>query len=86
MKSAIGSIPGKIAELMGNHVEDLAEAWANCSESEPLNISFSAKISIDKGKGKCDVSMSFTKEKVKDSTSFEWDDRQLSLLKKSVAG
>ncbi len=85
MKSAIASIPVKIAELMANHLKDLAEAWANCGE-EPLPISFPVKIGFDKnGKPYCEIGISFVKEKVKDSTTFNWDDHQMSLLKMATS-
>ena len=66
--------------MLKDHVDDLEEAWANCGE-EPLTISFSAKIGIQKSKNVCEVSISFTKEKVKDSTTFFWDPNQGELFK-----
>lgn len=82
MKSARDKIPEKILELLMIHTKDLEEAWANVGGGEALNISFSAKIGFDKqGKPACEVGIAFIKERVKDSVIFNWDDKQLSLLK-----
>ncbi len=80
MITAIAKIPEEIENLIVNHKNDLQEAWANIGEGE-LVISFSAKVGIKNGKGVCEVGISFTKDKVKDSVSFNWDDHQLNLLK-----
>ena len=89
IKGALSVIPNKIQGMLKDHVDDLEEAWANCGE-EPLTISFSAKIGIQKSKNVCmddkvefiaEVSISFTKEKVKDSTTFFWDPNQGELFK-----
>jgi hypothetical protein len=79
LKSAIAKIPEKVTELLDLHARDLEEAWANVGD-EGLTISLSVKVGFDKAhKGVCDVNLSFTKEKVKDTASFSWDDRQLNL-------
>jgi hypothetical protein len=81
MRDAVQKIPGKVKELLDLHALDLEQAWANVGD-EGLTISLSAKIGFDKArKGICDVTLSFTKEKVKDTASFAWDDFQLNLLK-----
>ena len=75
MKSAIGSVPGKISELMANHLVDIADAWANCGET-PLKMSFPVEIGFKNNRGYCKVGIKFSKEKVDDSLTFEWDDKQ----------
>lgn len=86
MKAALEKIPEKIKELIVRNVDDLVEAWANCG-GDPLTISFSAKIGFKKEKPICEVGISFVKEKIVDSVTFEWDNRQLDLkLKEAVDG
>ncbi len=80
MKSALKKIPEKVQQLIESHSEDLKEAWANHGEGDPLNISFSVKIGFRKGRPVCQVGIKFSKEDVTDSTEFEWNDSQLSLL------
>jgi hypothetical protein len=82
IKGALSVIPNKIQGMLKDYVEDLEQAWTNAGE-EPLTISFSAKIGIQKGTSKniCEVSISFTKEKVKDSKTFYWDPNQGELFK-----
>lgn len=79
MKAALLGIPIRIAGLLKDYEEDLEQAWARCGE-EPLNISFSAKIGVAKGKNICEVSISFIKERIKDSKSFEWSKNQGKLF------
>jgi len=67
-----------IGDLIGLHIKDLEEAWANCGDSEPLSISFSVKMGLKDGRGISEVGISFTKEKVKDSCQVEWDPKQMS--------
>ncbi len=74
MKSALKKIPEKIQQLIENHADDLKEAWANRGESNPLIISFSARIGFKKNRPICQVGMKFSKEDVTDSTEFEWND------------
>jgi len=82
LKSAVHKIPEKISGLLLTHTKDLEEAWSNIGDGEALNVSFSAKIGFDKqGKPACEVGIAFIKERVKDSVIFNWDDKQLSLLK-----
>lgn len=85
MEKALIKIPEKIQELIQKHESDLREAWENRGE-DPLGISFPVKIGFDKiGKPVCEVSISFTKEKVKDSLTFNWDEKQMDLgLKDSI--
>ncbi len=79
LKTAITQIPEKVKDLLDVHAKDLEEAWANVGD-EGLSISFSIKIGYDKQhKGKGDVTISFSKEKIKDTESFEWNDLQLNL-------
>jgi hypothetical protein len=81
LKSALEAIPEKIFDLIQNHEKDLEEAWKNCGESDVLSISFPVKIAVTNNKQLCEVGISFAVSKVKDSTTFEWNDAQLSLLK-----
>ncbi len=80
MITALAKIPEEIENLIINHKNDLEDAWANIADGE-LVISFSAKVGIKNGKGVCEVGISFTKDKVRDSVNFNWDDKQLNLLK-----
>ncbi len=86
MKDAISKIPGKVAELIQIHDHDLEEAWKNVGD-EGLSISFSAKIGLDKQQNPiCEVGISFVVERVKDSLSFKWSDKQIDLpILKAVA-
>ena len=81
MINALAQIPNKIGELLESHAVDLTEAWANVGEGS-LDISFSAKIGMNKhGEHVCEVGISFTVERMKDSVTFAWDDKQLNFLK-----
>lgn len=80
LKNALLKIPGRIEGLLADYAEDLEQAWTMCGE-EPLTISFSAKIGIAKGKNVCEVGISFTKDKIKDSQTFEWSNVQGDLFK-----
>lgn len=85
LKTAAIQIPGKIRELLDLHAKDLHEAWARCGE-EAFSISFPVKIWMDRhGKPACEVGISFVKERVKDSLTFNWDDHQIDLPKIGVA-
>ncbi len=80
MKSALKKIPEKVQQLIENHADDLKEAWSTRGENNPLNISFPVRIGFKKGRPVCQVGIKFSKEDVNDSTEFEWNDSQLSLL------
>ncbi len=80
MKNALKKIPEKVQQLIENHTDDLKEAWSTRGEANPLSISFPVKIGFRKGKPICQVGIKFSKEDVSDSTEFEWNDSQLSLL------
>jgi hypothetical protein len=79
IKGALVIIPSKINVMLKDYAEDLEQAWTNAGE-EPLTISFSAKIGVAKGKCICEVSISFTKEKIKDTVTFEWNPLQGQLF------
>jgi hypothetical protein len=79
IKGALSIIPNKIQGMLKYYTEDLEQAWANAGE-DPLTISFGAKIGVVKGKNICEVSISFTKEKIKDSVTFEWSALQGKLF------
>ncbi len=74
---ALGKIPEIIENLIVNHGKDLEEAWENAEDL--MTINFSAKIGIANGKKIGEVSISFTKDKIKDTSQFSWDERQLSM-------
>ncbi len=81
MKSSLERIPSKVADLIESHAKELEDAWGNTGEGT-LTIAFPVKIGINpKGKQFCEVGISFAVEKCQDSTVFEWDDKQLNLLK-----
>ena len=79
IKGATILIPSKIQGMLKDYAEDLEQAWANSGE-DPLTISFGAKIGVVKGKNICEVSISFTKEKIKDTVTFEWSAQQGELF------
>ena len=79
IKGALIFIPSRIQKMLKDYTEDLEQAWTNAGE-EPLTISFSAKIGVAKGKNICEVSISFTKEKIKDTVTFEWSSLQGQLF------
>ncbi len=76
MNAALAQVPKKIGDLIVAHGKDLQEAWANCSESDTLSISFPVKICFKKGKAMCEVGISFVLSKCVDSVEFEWNDKQ----------
>lgn len=80
IKGALLLIPSKIQAMLKDYAEDLEQAWTLSGE-DPLNISFGAKIGISKGKNICEVSISFTKDKVKDTSTFYWNPNQGELFK-----
>jgi hypothetical protein len=80
IKGATILIPSKIQAMLKDYAEDLEQAWTNAGE-DPLTISFSVKIGVTKGKNLCEVSISFTEKKVKDSVTFEWSANQGELFK-----
>ena len=82
MKAALILIPEKINGLLNDYATDLEEAWLNIAEGESLNINLSAKIGFDKyNKPACEVTISFIKEKIKGSVTFNWNDKQDNLFK-----
>jgi len=82
MKAALVLIPEKINGLLNDYAKDLEEAWAKVGENEALNINLSAKIGFDKhNKPACEVQISFIKEKIKGSVTFNWDNKQNNLFK-----
>ena len=78
---ALSKIPETMENLIAQHQKDLEEAWSLVTD-DMMTISFQAKVGITNGKKVGEVSISFTKEKVKDSAAFSWEDsKQLSLIK-----
>jgi hypothetical protein len=77
MKIVLDQIPEKIQKLIAEHKGDIEEAFSLLPDDEALTVSFSAKIAIQKGRKICEVGISFTKEKVKDSLTFSWEDAPL---------
>jgi hypothetical protein len=77
LKEALVQIPSKIQKLIEGHKGDIEQAFSLLSDEEVLTVLFSVKISIQKGKKICKVGISFTKENVKDSLIFYWDDAPL---------
>ncbi len=77
LKEVLDQIPSKIQKLIDGHRVDIEQAFSYLPDDEPLTLSFSAKIGIVKGKKICEVTISFTKEKVRDSLTFSWDDAPL---------
>lgn len=81
MKDALSKIPSRVEDLLKSHAKELETAFANVGKGS-LDISFSAKIGMNKhGEQVCEVGISFTIEKIKDSVTFAWNDSQLNLLK-----
>lgn len=79
---ALSRIPESVESLISDHEKDLLEAW-KVAEEDMITINFTVKIGIENGKKVGRVGISFTKEKVKGSADFLWEDSpQLSLLKK----
>lgn len=82
MKQALIQIPEKISGLLNDYAKDIEEAWANTGEGEALNINLSAKIGFDKhSKPVCEITISFVKERIKGSVSFNWGNQD-NLFKK----
>ncbi len=80
---ALSKIPETVEGLIIDHQKDLEEAWALVTD-DMMAISFSTKVGIANGKRVGEVSISFTKEKVKDTAQFSWDTAQPSLFKKEI--
>jgi len=80
IKTALDLVPEKIQGLLQDYEKDLDQAWVKMEKGD-LTISFSATFGIKQGQNNCEVTMSFTKEKIKDKANFTWDDKQESLFK-----
>jgi len=78
----IEEIEEKIRTLFKEHKEEIEEVWTRRGEEEDLSINMGVKLGIKEGKNFCVVGMSFVKEKVKDTISFPWDEKQENLFKK----
>ena len=78
----IEEIKEKIRTLFKEHKEEIEEVWTRRGEEEDLSINMGVKLGIKEGKNFCVVGMSFVKEKVKDTISFPWDEKQENLFKK----
>ncbi len=74
---ALSKISGNVEALIIAHQKDLEEAWASAEDT--MTINFGVKIGIVNGKNLGEVSISFTKEKVKDTFQFSWDEKQQPL-------
>ncbi len=83
MKSALELIPKKIEGLIIANSKNLEEAWANRGGEDVLSISFPVKIGFEKKTGKpfCEIGISFIVLRAEDSIRWNWDDKQISLLK-----
>ncbi len=79
MINALAQIPNKIRDLIEAHAKKLEDAWANTGEGTLL-IAFPTKIGLKNGKNFCEVGINFSVEKCQDSTTFEWNNKQLNLL------
>lgn len=80
LKTALDLLPEKIQGLINDYVEEIEKAWMNRDETNSLTVNFSAKFYLDQGKNCCDVSIAFIPEKIKDHTSFTFDDKQKFLF------
>jgi hypothetical protein len=79
LKVALDLVPEKVEGLIKDYREQLEAAWLKKEDTDDLTVSFSVKFSIEQGKNTCNVTMSFTPEKITDKQKFTWDDKQLPL-------
>jgi len=77
MMTVLSQIPTKIQELIVSYEKEIEKAWL--AREDELSITFSVKLASKDGVNHCDIGISFVKEKIKDKTSFTWDDKQMSL-------
>lgn len=77
----IDEIEEKIRALFKEHKEEIEEVWTKKGEEEDLTINMGVKLGIKEGNNYCVVGMSFVKEKVKDTISFPWNEKQENLFK-----
>ncbi len=75
-------IEARIHELLGDHAQEINDIWKERGEEEDVTISMSVKLRMKEGQKLCDVGISYVKEKVRESKSFPWDDKQTNLFEK----
>ncbi len=75
-------IESRIHELLGDHAQEINDIWKDRGEEEDLTISMSIRLRMKEGQKLCDVGISYVKEKVRESKSFPWDDKQTNLFEK----
>ncbi len=75
-------IESRIHELLGEHTQTINDLWKEKGEEEDISISLSVKLRIKEGQKLCDVGISYIKEKIRESKSFPWDEKQTNLFDK----
>ena len=79
LESVLDQIPEKVKGLIQDYKDDIIQAWSRKEDGEDLSIGLSAKIFVKNNQNRCEVCISFVKDKIKDSASFTWDDKQTEL-------
>ncbi len=90
LESVLDQIPEKVKGLIQDYMDlcehdnserkdDIIQAWSRKEDGEDLSIGLSAKIFVKNNQNRCEVCISFVKDKIKDSASFTWDDKQTEL-------
>lgn len=80
MRAALSLIPEKIDRLLREYEKELDDAWLKSEGA--LKVAFGVKFDVQEGMNTCEVSMSFTPEKISDKVNFTWTD-QPTLFDKS---
>lgn len=79
LETVLDQIPEKVKGLIQDHKDDIIQAWSHNKDWMGFNVDFFVRIFVENNQNKCDVCISFVKEKIKDSASFTWDDKQTEL-------
>ena len=70
LESVLDQIPEKVKGLIQDYKDDIIQAWSRKEDGEDLSIGLSAKIFVKNNQNRCEVCISFVKDKIKDSASF----------------
>jgi len=75
-KIPLNQVKEKIDNLLHRHKGQVEEVWLRDSK---VGINISVKLFVKDGRNNCAVAISFTKEKIRDASSFPWNEKQIEL-------
>jgi len=82
MRAALSVIPEKIDRLLKDYEKDIDDAWLKTEGN--LKITFGVKFDIEEGLNTCEISITFTPQKITDRVHFTWTDQPTLFGKKEV--